>query len=58
MAMRYRVNFGNGQVSHRFSSKRAALAYIAACKEQGDDPYTDHYFVQVRDADGCWMAAR
>ena len=53
--MRYRVNFGNGQVSNRFRTKREALGYIESCKSVGDDPYAHRYFVQVRDVDGWWM---
>lgn len=52
---RFRVNFGQGQVSHRFSSKRAAAAYINDCKSVGDDPYASRYFIEERDADGWWM---
>lgn len=45
----FRVNFGNGQISHRMKTKRDALAYIDACKAQGSDPHTASYFVQRRE---------
>ena len=54
----YRVNFGNGQVSHSMRTKKEALAYIAACKSHGGDPYCGDYFVQHRDAEGFWMGCR
>lgn len=45
----YRVNYGNGQVSETFGSKKAALAHIAM---QG--LYQKHMFVQCR-MDGEWF---
>lgn len=40
------------------STRREAVAYIEACKAQGNDPYAASYFVQHRDADGWWMNVR
>lgn len=55
---RWRVNFGNGQVSHSTRTRREAVAYIEACKAYGTDPCVSSYFVQYRDADGFWMNVR
>lgn len=51
----FRVNFGNGQISQRFRTKREATAYIESCKSVSDDPYAHRYFVQRRDAEGWWV---
>lgn len=53
--MRYRVNYGNGQVSSSFATKREALRHIEEAKSYGD-PYVGLFFIQRRDADGFWMS--
>jgi hypothetical protein len=57
--MKYRLNFGNGQVSNTFDSKRAAMAERAMLAEysrrinQAPGPLT----LQFRDPDtGEWFA--
>ena len=44
--MKYRVNFGQGQVSHTFKTQREAQRYIDSCRQQGSDPYAHRYFIE------------
>jgi len=54
--MRYRVNYGQGQVSQTFGTRKEADTYITACKRDARDPYSAHYFVEFQD-DGWWFPA-
>jgi hypothetical protein len=56
--MKYRVNFGQGQVSHTFKSQSEAQRYIDACRQHGSDPHVSSYFVQFWDPDGGWFSVR
>lgn len=53
--MKYRVNFGQGQVSHTFKTRPDAQRYIDSCRQQGSDPYVGHYFVEFWDPAGGWF---
>lgn len=50
----FRINYGNGQVSESFKSKRAALQALDAIEQ-----YRAFAFLQKRDLDSReWMTAR
>lgn len=57
--MEYRVNYGNGQVSETFTSKRAALQHVVQCRAR-DEAYTGYYYVEFyvpgsADEPGDWF---
>lgn len=54
--MRFRVNYGQGQVSHPMRTKGAALAYLASLTFGGCfvQRYEDGEWFNLR-GDGTWM---
>lgn len=54
--MKYRVNFGQGQVSHTMKSQAEAQRYIEQSRQIGSDPYVSHYFVEFWDPAGGWFS--
>lgn len=53
--MKYRVNFGQGQVSHTLKSAAEAKRYIEQSKRYGSDPYVHRYFIEFWDPAGGWF---
>ena len=56
--MSYRVNFGNGQVSNTYDTKREACEVLWIADEQGAYAWLQKYEAGSADCPGEWVTCR